>query len=88
MKSKEAILEIERLLQTMEQDLRSYEPAKEALLMAMDSLEKQVPEKITEIHCDEYYCPICGAENLCDQYQVTDKFCPNCGQALDWSEEE
>lgn len=37
---------------------------------------------------DEYICPACGAENLCDQGIVQDKFCPNCGQALDWRDEK
>ena len=41
------------------------------------------PQKVTDIHVDEYYCPSCGAENICDQGKVCHKFCPNCGQALE-----
>lgn len=44
--------------------------------------------QIKEVHIDEYICPACGAENLCDQGIVQDKFCPNCGQALDWRDEK
>lgn len=56
--------------------------------MAIQALEKQIPKKITEIHCDEYYCPNCGSENNCDQYVVSDKYCPKCGQALYFGLEE
>lgn len=53
------------------------------IAMAIDALEKQIPKKITEIHCDEYYCPACGAENNCDEYVVNDQYCPVCGHALE-----
>lgn len=59
---------------------------KEWLEQAIKALEKQIPKKVTDIHCDEYYCPNCGSENNCDQYIVGDNFCPNCGQAIDWDE--
>ena len=45
-------------------------------------VEKQKPKKIKEIHIDEYFCPVCGAENCCDQGIVGDRYCPNCGQAI------
>jgi len=50
-------------------------------------IDKQIPKMIKEIHCDEYYCPTCGSENICDQYKVYDKYCPQCGQALLKNEE-
>lgn len=53
---------------------------------AISALEKQMPMQITEVHVDEYICPACGAENSCEQGIVEDKFCPECGQALDWSD--
>lgn len=37
---------------------------------------------VQEIHCDEYFCPVCGSENLCDEYEIYDKYCPECGQKL------
>lgn len=47
-----------------------------------EAAEKQKPMKVTDIHIDEYYCPACGVENLCDQGVVGDKYCPMCGQAI------
>lgn len=49
---------------------------------AISALEKQVPEK------PEYYarCPKCGNDNF--EYGINNwecKYCPDCGQALDWS---
>ena len=41
-----------------------------------------VGKVVEEIHCDEYFCPNCGAENNCDEYVVTDRYCPVCGQKL------
>ena len=50
---------------------------------AIDELSrKETPMKITEIHVDEYYCPVCGAENNCDDGYVQDAYCPVCGQRL------
>lgn len=59
-----------------------------ALDCAINALENQIPKKIKEVHADEYFCPACWAENNCWQGIVEDKFCPNCGQALDREEEE
>lgn len=50
--------------------------------------EKQNPMLVRNIHIDEYYCPRCGSENLCNNKKVEDKFCPNCGQALKAGEED
>lgn len=44
--------------------------------------ERDTAMEINEIHVDEYYCPVCGAENNCDQGVVEDNFCPRCGQRL------
>ena len=48
------------------------------------------PMRVTDIHTDEYYCPACGAENNkdCGSKRGNDLFCPQCGQALDWGDEE
>ncbi len=53
-----------------------------------EAREKQKPIQVTDIHIDEYYCPACGAENNCDQGIIGDRFCPNCGQAIDQGGEE
>ena len=78
----------------------SIEPVNEACRMGMNALEKQIPKKATEetinrgIDISGEYdidfnlcCPACGGivgtfEGEVDEYFV--KYCPNCGQALDW----
>lgn len=58
------------------------------------ALEKQIPKKAGSIYKGDYKCPTC--ENYID---ITDddlyiyeieppKYCDECGQALDWGEEE
>ncbi len=64
----------------------------EALDVAIQALEKQVPRKVKNSGEEipfEWYCPTCG-ELLCDDgYKDTDiKYCEYCGQKLDWSDEE
>ena len=56
---------------------------------AKEALEKQIPKKPERIEGtlfgkERYYhkCPNCG-----DPY-VDDSYCPICGQAIDWSDEE
>lgn len=56
----------------------------ESLDMAIDALYKQIPMKVKEVHIDEYYCPACSSENGCNDGIVTDKYCPKCGQKIDW----
>lgn len=59
------------------------------LYLAIEALEKQIPNKPIEnptddtCLCYENYCPSC--ENL---LVARYKHCPNCGQAIDWSVEE
>lgn len=69
--------------------------------VAIKALEKQVPKKLkTEmlqmniqgyLYEDKcYMCPLCGIFRGNADYQpekiIKYQFCPNCGQALDWSE--
>lgn len=54
----------------------------EALKTAVTALKLGIPMEVTEIHCDEYFCPNCGSENSADEYKVSDKFCRECGQKL------
>ena len=69
------------LLEAMEDQKKREEHIRTAI-------EKATPMEVTEIHCDEYVCPRCGSENLCDQYVVYHKYCPQCGQALETEGEE
>ena len=54
----------------------------EKVNLALEALEKQVPKKPYW----EYggcHCKSCGLDVLSDEY-----FCPLCGQAIDWSDDE
>lgn len=62
--------------------LKAYEDTGLTPQEIMELNERDTAMEINEIHVDEYYCPACGAENLCDQGTVEDNFCPMCGQRL------
>lgn len=56
----------------------------EATQKAQEALEKRIPEEPkTEWNSDNTYswevCPECGSLII-----EAEKFCPNCGQAIDW----
>ena len=53
----------------------------EALTMAINALEKQIPKKPkTDDRYVMYICPCCN-----DFIKVSHNCCQNCGQAIDWS---
>lgn len=62
------------------------EKVEEAILMAIEALEKQIPKKPTHIYMR------CGmtVEGCCKRCDASVEphmaFCNRCGQALDWSE--
>ena len=70
----------------------------EAFQMAINALEKQIPKKprktdsyrgvLKRVYA--YVCPTCG--NVCLEKYMNERqntmFCWNCGQKLDWSDEE
>lgn len=57
-----------------------------AIMLAIEALEKQIPKKAKNITTTVYYkqgrCPNCNAL-LKNTINI---FCPDCGQALDWSD--
>lgn len=54
--------------------------SKDCYKLIREALEKQIPEKLKD---DGWlYCPICGRDVLMDRFD----YCPDCGQALDWSD--
>ena len=60
-----------------------------AISMAIEALEKQIPKKPTMGKYGHTECACCGwiVESFCgdlEQYP----FCPNCGQAIDWSDDK
>ena len=66
----------------------------EALKIGISALEKQVPKKVIweNARNGKIYdwawacCPNCQTE-ICDEPFEECEFCSNCGQALDWSDE-
>lgn len=66
---------------------------KEAIDMAIEALKKQIPKKPKEIVTDdnEYICilcPICNAIVDDDGRGYEQPYCMECGQAIDWSDED
>lgn len=64
--------------------------------IAIKALEKQIPKKPTDV-CTPVItwglCPVCkGKLNMLggqpNKVFKSNNFCPDCGQALDWSDEE
>lgn len=60
------------------------EACNEALGLAVKALEKQIPKKLPIVE-ELYHCPNCGEK---DAVLQGDNYCFNCGQALDWSDED
>ena len=59
-----------------------YTILNEALVMAINALEKQIPKKpIKDKYVPELdFCPECGTEvTYCN-------YCPHCGQKINWNE--
>lgn len=64
----------------------------EAMRIAIQALEKQIPKKVVRDGKWIYKCPRCGecAETDCGDvfYDYRLDYCNGCGQRLDWSDEE
>ena len=59
----------------------------EALKVGISALEKQIPKKVIWKYAFYWACcPNCK-NNIYDEEKEKFKFCPDCGQALEWSEE-
>lgn len=68
------------------------EPVTTYAQLAIEALEKQIPKKVTSKYCPnkafflgEKYCPSCH-KFIGFPHTTHHKYCPDCGQALDWSE--
>lgn len=62
----------------------------EIMNITIEALEKQIPKKVVNFEkaCDTYGdCPRCGESHWFEGDDAF-KYCPECGQALDLSEEE
>lgn len=89
---------IERAIEILDPEHReryeSIEPVNEACRMGMEALKKQIPKALDyeadgydisgELVYDTAVCLSCGRHFELD-FDEEAKFCPGCGQALDWS---
>lgn len=87
------IMEIERAMEILDPEHRehyeSIEPVNTACRMGMEALARRIPRPP---HPDEYpsilACPACGSgEYLYNEDGNEQRFCGQCGQAIDWSGE-
>ena len=79
MTKKEAIQVIKNNLPTN----GTYETLTEALVIAIEVLERSVGEK-SWYRADIEHCPVCSTEVGGENYE--DNFCRYCGQKIEWSE--
>lgn len=73
---------IERAIKELESHIYLDDFAdKKSYNLAIEALKKQIPKK-PKLSEYDYSCPNCEFE-----YLINEKYCSNCGQKLDWSEE-
>lgn len=59
--------------------------------MAIEALEKQIPQKPIERWTGDGWvikCPVCGKFFDDSEYEWVRQFCGGCGQKIDWSDTE
>ena len=70
---------------------------RDAVGVAIQALEKQIPKKpIRHTAWENFKCPACGSAEIVQydtEYREYDKdckfeYCSDCGQKLDWGDEE
>ena len=62
----------------------------DAIYVAMEALEKQIPKKLIKYDIDYsgnplFRCPVCGDSWNSNEFGDGIEYCWTCGQALDWS---
>lgn len=61
-------------------------------ILALNALEKQIPKKVElykhngDFKWENYPCPCCGEMLGLKVNKRYVKFCPNCGQSLQWED--
>jgi len=77
-------MKIEEAIQRLETHKEYISPhgrfTKEAIDMAIEALEKQIPKKFIRDEDEEPICPVCGEEVWDTEY------CDGCGQKIDREE--
>ena len=85
MKESEAIREVRFNMSKIGLSDKAAKRVVEARNMAIKALEKQIPKKPDFTEDKEFaLCPCCNGKGLLNKQ----KYCDNCGQKLDWSDEE
>ena len=97
MTESEAIKEVRFNMSKIGLNNKTAKRVSEAKNMAIQALEKQIPKKpimkqyFEDLEDECLCCPTCG-EILTDRIPADNKtfyfHCMNCGQKLDWSDEE
>ena len=72
--------------------LNNYEEIKQLINEHFELVEKATPKKVQYSYFNHqlanYHCFNCGEAQGLKVNKRWRKFCPHCGQALDWSEED
>lgn len=84
---------IEELIQRLkEPDYQYYgcELSKDEADLAISALEKQISKKPIEQELREHDYVRIGKCSVCCEWWITEfhKYCPKCGQAIDWRDED
>lgn len=82
----------EEAIDVIKDGSHDYEAITEALALAVDALENQIPVKpiSNDSHVVTWYCCSRCGKSITDRYDSMKKeykYCTNCGQVIDWSEE-
>lgn len=83
----------EAIKQLKTQRTFTYGSDAKVLGMAINALEKQIPKKPPVVNRPSIFvkvpvCPNCSTSEHYQPLYGKIKYCSNCGQKLDWSEEE
>ncbi len=75
-------IEVLRRKTSIPEEGESFDDISSAFDMAIAALEKQIPEKPQYTEDKIFAICKCNGKGLVNGW----KFCPECGQAIDWSE--
>lgn len=70
--------------ETIDREIKNFEPARVAVEKLYEYEQKDIPQDVVLVG-EEYCCPNCGNDT---SILSDDKYCVECGQALDWSDVE
>lgn len=70
--------------ETIDREIKNFEPARVAVEKLYEYEQKDIPQDVVLVG-EEYFCPNCGNDT---NILSDDKYCVECGQALDWSDVE